>query len=332
MRHDTRIAFNKFTAAIARLNGTDDRAVASKFSVTPSVQQTMETKIQESSAFLQSINVMGVDEQAGQALGLGVSGSIASTTDTDQADRTTADPTSLTAMDYLCEQINYDTHIKYSKLDAWAAFPDFARRINDVILQRIALDRIMCGFNGTSRAATSNRVTNPLLQDVKKGWLQRIRDAGATHHVSSVTIGAAEEFKNLDAVVYDAVNSLIDPWYRDDTGLVAIIGRELLADKYIPLVNAVHAPTEQKAAQDLVMSQKRVGNLPAVQVPYFPANAVLVTRLDNLSIYYQRGAQRRSVIDNPKRDRIETYQSSNDDYVIEDLGCSALIEGITIAP
>ncbi|MBP9527835.1 MAG: P2 family phage major capsid protein, partial [Laribacter sp.] len=51
---------------------------------------------------------------------------------------------------------------------------------------------------------------------------------------------------------------------------------------------------------------------------------------DNLSIYWQEGTQRRSVIDNPTRDRIETYQSSNDAFVLEDYGCAALIENIEL--
>jgi hypothetical protein len=34
----------------------------------------------------------------------------------------------------------------------------------------------------------------------------------------------------------------------------------------------------------------------------------------------QEGAMRRTVIDNPKRDQIENYESSNEDYYIEDLG------------
>ena len=65
-------------------------------------------------------------------------------------------------------------------------------------------------------------------------------------------------------------------------------------------------------------------------MPFFPANAILITKFDNLSIYYQNSAQRRSVIDNPKRDRIETYQSSNDAFVLEDFGCCAFIENIEL--
>jgi hypothetical protein len=55
-----------------------------------------------------------------------------------------------------------------------------------------------------------------------------------------------------------------------------------------------------------------MGGLQAVRAPSFPANAVLITRLDNLSIYWQEDTRRRSVIDNPKRDRIENFESVNE--------------------
>lgn len=70
--------------------------------------------------------------------------------------------------------------------------------------------------------------------------------------------------------------------------------------------------------------------MPAARVPYFPDNAILITRFDNLSIYFQEGARRRRVEDVPKRDRIENYESSNDAYVIEDLGLAALVENIEL--
>lgn len=337
MRNTTRIQYNAYLSALANLNGVDIDAITSKFSVAPSVQQTLETKVQESSAFLQSINVSPVNEQEGEALGLGVSGTIAGTQDTDEGDRQTRDLMAMEASRYRCEQINYDTHLKYQTMDAWAKFPDFQIRLRDSILQRIALDRIMIGFNGTSRAATSNRTANPLLQDVKKGWLQKIRENAPQRWMKEVkagsgqvTVGATGDYKTLDAVVFDLVNHMIDPWYREDTQLVAFCGSQLMADKLFPLVNTIQPPTEQKAAQDLIVSQMRLGNRQAVQVPYFPANGILITRLDNLSIYWQEGSQRRSVIDNPKRDRIETYQSSNDDFVLEDYGCTAFVENIKL--
>lgn len=194
----------------------------------------------------------------------------------------------------------------------------------------------MIGFNGTSRAATSNPTTNPLLQDVNVGWLQKYRANAAARVMTEgattgkVKIGASGDYKNLDALVFDAVNSLIEPWFQDDTALVAILGRDLLADKYFPIINNTSAPTEMLAA-DMIVSQKRVGNLPAVRVPHFPAGKILITRLDNLSLYYQEGTRRRHIVENPKRDRIENYESSNEAYVVEDYGCGCLIENIEVA-
>ncbi len=332
MRKETRIAFNDYIDTLAKLN--DVPSAAEKFTVDPSVQQKLETRMQESTGFLGMINVIGVNEQQGEKIGLGVGGPVAGTTDTGTTDRATSDISTLDQNGYVCTQTNFDTHITYAKLDAWAKFPDFQTRLRDAILTRQALDRIMIGFNGTSRAATSNKVTNPLLQDVNKGWLQKYREFAPARVMDEVVAlsgainkGDAGDYKTLDALVFDMVNNLIEPWYQEDTELVAICGRALLADKYFPIVNATQAPTEQLAGQ-IIMSQKRLGNLPAVRVPFFPPNAIMVTRLDNLSLYWQEGARRRTVVDNAKRDRIENYESSNDAYVVEDYGCGAVAENI----
>jgi hypothetical protein len=81
----------------------------------------------------------------------------------------------------------------------------------------------------------------------------------------------------------------------------------------------------------VVQSQKRIGNLPAVTVPFFPPKSVFVTSFDNLSLYYQDSGRRRTIVDNAKRDRIENFESSNDAYVVEDLGRAAVAENIEIA-
>lgn len=332
MRNETRTAFNAFMQTLASLNGVP--SASAKFAVSPSIQQKLESRMQESSDFLQRINMVGVTEQQGEKLGLGLGGPIASRTDTAAADRATSDPTSLDGVGYFCKQTNYDTHIKYSKLDAWAKFPDFQTRIRDLIVRRMALDRIMIGFNGISAAAATNKATNPLLQDVNVGWIQqyktnsaaRVLTGGAT--AGQVKVGATGDYKTLDALVYDTVNNLVDPWYREDTALVCVMSRDLLADKYFPLVNNANLDPSEQMAADMVISQKRVGGLQAVRVPFVPANTIVVTTLDNLSIYYQDGARRRTVVDNAKRDQIENYESSNDAYVVEDYGRGCVITNI----
>ena len=336
MRNPTRLAYNAYLDQQAKLNGVP--SATEKFAAAPSVQQKLETRIQESSEFLKRINIMGVTEQTGEKLGLGVSGTIASRTDTSGAGtRSTQDATSMTDDGYACKQTNYDTHLRYATLDAWAKFPDFQNRVRDSVLQRCALDRIMIGFNGTSAAATTNRAANPLLQDVNIGWLQKLRAnaaarvmvQGAVANKVSYGTHADADYKNLDALVYDAYKSLLDPWFAEDPLLVAIVGRDLMHDKLFPLVADNDAPTERLAA-DIVISQRRLGGLTAMVAPHFPAGKVLVTRLDNLSIYYQDGARRRAVVDKPEKDRVEFFESSNDAYVVEDYGMCALVENIEV--
>jgi len=140
MRNETRLAYNAYVKAIADLNGVPD--ANTKFTVSPSVQQKLESRIQQSSAFLQRINMIGVDPQSGEKVGLGIGQPIASTTDTSKQDRAPIDPTSLDSNGYVCTQTNFDTAIRYSRLDAWAHLPDFQTRIRDAIVQRTALDRM----------------------------------------------------------------------------------------------------------------------------------------------------------------------------------------------
>ena len=340
MKKKTRFVFNAYLQQLARLNGVEVEELSSKFTVEPSIQQKLEDQIQQSAAFLTLVNITPVTEQSGQLLGLGVGSTIAGTTDTTTKEREPTDPTLMEDMEYKCEQTNFDTVLTYAKLDLWAKFQDFQLRIRNAIVKRQALDRIMIGFNGVKRAKTSNRAGNPLLQDVNKGWLQKIREDAPDHVMGSrtkdglttkeaVLIGEEGDYLNLDALVMDAVSELIDVVYQDDDDLVVVCGRELLSDKYFPLVNKKQENSEALAA-DLIISQKRMGGLQAVRVPYFPADALLITRLDNLSIYWQEDTRRRSVIDNPKRDRIENFESVNEAYVVEDYRCAALVENIEI--
>lgn len=336
MRNETRVQFNRYLGDQAKLNSVP--SVGEKFAIDPAVQQRLENKIQESSALLKAINIVPVDDLEGEKLGLGVTGPVAGRTDTRTKDRTTRDLKAMDARRYKAAQTNYDTHVRYNTLDMWAKFPDFQNRLSRQIIERCALDRIMIGWNGTSAAADTDLAANPMLQDVNIGWLQQLRNTapervmheGVTGSGKIKVGGASADYKSLDGLVYDAYKTLLDPWHAEAADLVAIVGRDLMHDKLFPLVDSQDAPTEMLAAS-IVVSQARLGRLQAMAVPFMRPNAVLITSLKNLSIYYQRSARRRAVIDNPKRDRIETYESSNDAFVVEDLGKACLIENIELA-
>ena len=345
MRNVTRLAFTALAAQIALLNGV--ASATEKFNVAPSVQQTLETAMQESSAFLKAINLIGVNEQTGEALLAGVNGPIASRTNTAAGNRRNpADVSQLTKDVYACKQTNFDTAFPYALLDAWAKFPDFQVRLTNAIIERQSLDRIMIGFNGTSAALATDRANNPLLQDVNKGWLQKIREGAADHVMDEgavagkVTVGGTKvikvagvnteisgDYQTLDGLVFDAIQMLA-PWHRSRPDLVVLVSRDLMHEKLLKAVEKGAASNQEENAAQEIVSRARLGGLPVVDAPFFPEGTVLVTFLKNLSIYWQEDARRRHLKDEPEYDRIADYQSSNDAYVIEDFEAVALVENV----
>ncbi len=339
MKEITALAFNGYVDQVYKLNGVN-RSIK-KFNVTPSVQQKLMDNMAESTDVLKKINVVPVEELSGEKIGLGVSGTIAGNTDTSDGTtkRQTRDPSNMTGQTYECKKNNFDTHLTYKKLDLWAKFKDFQVRVRNHVVHAEALDRCRILWNGSSYAANSNRVANPMLEDVNIGVLQHYRDDApervmdeAAPSSGVINVYAGGDYENLDALVEDSVETLIDPWHKDDTALVAIMNRKMLSDKYFPLINK-EQPSSEVLATQVIVSQKRVGEIQAVAVPFFPENTILITTWDNLSIYFQEGGRRRHIKDDPEGDRIQNFESSNDAYVVEDYGRGCLIENInTVKP
>lgn len=328
----------KYTATVEKIALANNIADPSKkFSVEPSIAQKMVDAVQQSSEFLKKINIQPVVDLEGEAIGLNQGSTIAGRTNTKGGTpRKPVDPTGLESNTYKCVKTDFDVALRYEKMDAWARFPEFYAKWKAFVERAIALDMIMIGWNGKSVAVTTDRNANPLLQDVNIGWLEKIRTVAPAHHMKEVVAGSGKvvvgptgDYKNLDAVVTDVVNNLISEIHQDDTDLVVICGRQLLNDKNFPLVNNSKDNTDTLAGQ-ILLSQKQIGGLPAVRVPFFPEDAFLVTSFDNLSIYFQENGKRRQVTDNSSMDQVEEYQSSNDAYVVETYDKVAFVENIVI--
>ena len=337
MRNETRELFTDYTDRVAEMSGVAD--VAKKFNVEPSVSQKLEVKAQESSAFLSAINVYPVDELVGSTVGITSGGMIAGRTNTNNGDgskrRQPRDPSGLVERLYHLAKTNFDTMLPYAKLDVWAKFDDFAARIQQAILETIALNRIAIGWNGTRVAPETDPDANPLGQDVNKGWIQYLRDVAPENVHSEIAEGSARisvgpggDYATLDSLAWD-LREQMPSWAKGRTDLVVVTGSQLLHDKYFPLINQDDKPTEQQA-RDIIMSSKRLGNMQASEVPFFPENALMITPLKNLSIYYQDGKRRRAIIEEPQYDRVADYQSSNEGYVVEDTDLAMFAENITI--
>lgn len=325
--------FAALAVAIAESYGVPDSA--KMFAVEPSIAQELNDKITERSDFLERINVVMVSEIKGEKVFLGVSGPITSRTNTKTKDRDAKDMSDLDNDGYELHHTESDVGLPFAKIDAWAKFPDFQERYSAAVQKQIALDRIMVGWHGVSAAVETDRAANPMLEDVNKGWLQIAREKIAAQVLKEgkvagkITLGTGGDYANLDALVHD-VKQMIDPVFRDAGDLIAIIGSDLLAaDKARLYANQAGTPTEKERIENAQVIAT-YGGLPAFTVPFFPANGVVVTSWDNLSLYVQDTSWRRHVIENPKRSRVEDYNGRNEGYVIEQLQKFAAAENVEL--
>ena len=314
----------------------DVELATKQFSVEPTIAQELNEAITAKSDFLQRINVIPVTEIKGQKVFLGVSGPVTGRTNTKTKDREAKDASALDQSTYELSSTESDVGLPYAKIDAWAKFPDFHQKYSAAVQKQIALDRIMVGFHGTHAAEQSDIEQYPMLQDVNKGWLQQLRDQAPQQVLKEgkvagkVTLGPNGDYANLDALVHDT-KQMVDERLRDGGDLIAIIGSDLLAaDKAKLYAKQGDVPTEKERIEDAQVIAT-YGGLPSFSVPFFPVNGVLVTSWDNLSIYFQDSSWRKQTVDNPKRSRVEDYNSRNEGYVIEQLEKIALTENVELA-
>ncbi|HBR6326894.1 MULTISPECIES: phage major capsid protein, P2 family [Klebsiella] len=344
MENQTRELFDKYIMRQAQLNGVSPSAVTKRFNVDPTIQQKLEQAAMESDDFMRQVNHFPVKEQEGQKIKIGSKGPMASTNNSsDGTNRRNPAPNhNKEPQNYHCRKTNYDYALSYAELDAWAGHPEFQSLISNAMARQLGLDRQMIGFNGTHYSENSDRTTYPLLQDCGVGWLQKIRNEAPQRIMPGITLTSRDEnnaviasgtYGNIDAAVLDARHSLMDPWFRRAPGLVTVLSSDLLLKVNLPKVNALSqtSPNTELLAAQLIVSQEKIGGLPTVFVPGIPEDVVLITNLKNLSVYYQKGSLRRSIQEEPHYNRIATYQSSNDDYVIEEYGMVAMIDGVTFA-
>ncbi|QXH67792.1 phage major capsid protein, P2 family [Pseudomonas asgharzadehiana] len=305
------------------------------FSVDPTIAQELNDAITAKADFLERINVTPVSEIKGEKVFIGVNGPVTGRTNTKTTDREAKDASALDNSTYELADTQSDVGLPYAKIDAWAKFPDFKERYSAAVQKRIAQDRIVIGFHGTRAAPQTDLAANPKLQDVNKGWLQQLREQAPQQVLKEgaaagkVTLGTGGDYANLDALVHDT-KQMVDEILREDGDLVAIIGTDLLAsDKAKLYTKQGDTPTEKERIENAQVIAT-YGGLPAFSVPNFPVNAVLVTSWDNLSIYYQDTSWRKQTVENPKRSRVEDYNSRNEGYVIEQLEKIALTENVEL--
>ena len=110
-----------------------------------------------------------------------------------------------------------------------------------------------------------------------------------------------------------------------------LVGRELIAAAQYKLFTDADTPTEHNAAQKL---DKSIAGRPALVPAHFPSKMMLVTSLKNLSVYTQKGTQRRKVRDNDDKAQLESSYWRMEGYHVETLNKYAAFDtaAIEISP
>ncbi|EBI6302837.1 phage capsid protein [Salmonella enterica] len=306
-----------------------DAAIVPRDVVLPSPAQTGERAATWSAAFLSEINIIPVTQDKGEVLYLGPTDPLART-----GIRAPRDSVSMDQRFYYCQQVNFDTSISYSDLNRFSGLENYPRLVRAAVDNRRNLDLLLIGFNGTHHADVSNPEIYPNREDCGMGWLEKYRTEARERVISGLSVSSRETMTtgthySIDGLIQDVWGSAIDErWHYD---LVAVCNYSLLHRKHFPLINNLDTSrmNTEILVNEKIIKNPMLGNLPAVTAPFFPEDAVLITSLKNLSLYWQEGSIRKLIKDEPHYDRLAFYESWNEDYIIENYEAGCLIDGIT---
>ena len=223
----------KYLDGIAEFNGITRKDVLS-FTATSTTEQILVNKIVEQAGwFAPYFAMLMVRDLVGQKVLMNLTGATAGRTNTEVTDRTTKSFLNLTTQDYLLRAFEFNTHLRFSDIDAWSKFPDFEARYQALLMLNKFNAILMSGWYGggsvvnnavvnVEPALTTNLSTYPQLQDLCKGWLRQIRDfnGGSQHYMGTaldpMTVGSATAntdnkpltYANLDVLVAEAKNKI----------------------------------------------------------------------------------------------------------------------------
>lgn len=309
-----------FSAELAKAYGVPVNTLAHQFSVSEPMEMVLRNAILESSAFLGLITYQDVDQLTGQVVQVGVSALHTGR----KVDGRFRRKVGVGGHKYTLTETDSCVRLDWSTLCTWANSGNpgqFAQLVSDFTNKTFALDMLRVGFNGTHIATDSDPDQFPLGEDINIGWQQLAREWNGGSQVMSAAPGdkiyfdpeGQGDYKTLDQMVSDLINSTINPLYRNDPTLVVLVGTDLVAAAQARLYGEAHTPTEQIAAQQLA---KTIAGRPAYIPPYFPGNGLWVTPLKNLHIYTQRNTRKRKAADNDETKGFENQYWRQEGYAI----------------
>jgi len=321
----------EFALQLSKSYGVEN--VNKQFNITGPQETKLKAALLESVEFLSLITTMEVDQIKGQvvkvgnySIATGRKGGARFVTGQDVGGHT-----------YELTETDSCAALTWALLSVWGNAGNqkqFMQLMNQNATKRFALDMLRVGFNGTSIAADSDPVANPLGEDVNKGWHQIVTEKAAGQIVTDpiyFDVDGGGDYKTLDAIATELKNTLIHPALRSDPRLVVLVGSDLTATAQTSMMDKADTPTEKVAAQKM---DKTIGGMNAYTPPFFPGKRIVVTMLSNLHIYTQKGTKQRKSENVEDRKQYEDKYWRNEGYAIEEFEAYAAIDeaAITIGP
>ncbi|MCG6365349.1 phage major capsid protein, P2 family [Vibrio fluvialis] len=299
------------------------------FNLTPPMETKLRQAVMQSDPFLGMIALLPVQQITGQVVDVGDDG-----LSTGRAAERFSVEVGQDGNTYVLVKTDSGAHIKWETMTQWAnsgSKDEWMKMMKAAISRRFALDMLRIGFNGTSVAAVTDPLANPLGQDVNKGWLTIVKEKKPAQVLAAASLDATgatvDSYKNLDSLVQDLINTNIAPEHREDPDLVVLVGHDLVAAEQHRLLESATVPTEHKAAQSLA---KTIAGRKAYSPPFFKANQIWVTTTKNLQILTQEGTQWRRQQNNEDKLRFENNHIRMEGYAVGNMKKFAAIEAVTV--
>ncbi|MDH2396979.1 phage major capsid protein, P2 family [Providencia rettgeri] len=313
LNNTARTYLKSHKAGLERSYNIDD---ASKyFAITEPKEIALRKAIMESVEFLNLIYCADVDQLAGQVISVGNPGLFTGRKKGGRFMRETG----IDGNEYKLAETDSGAFLPWDVLSVWAnsgGENEFYQRMQNFVNESFALDMLRIGFNGTHVADSTDAKEYPNGEDVNKGWHQIAKewDGGKQVISESITLDEKGDFRSLDAMAQEVVNTCIPVQYRTDPRLVVLVGADLVAAEQHRLYQAADRPTEKIAAQLLGTT---IAGRAAYIPPFMPGKRLVVTTLSNLHLYTQRNTRQRKAEFVDDRKQYENNYLRNEGYALE---------------
>ncbi len=313
----------EFALQLSKAYGVE--TVNKQFNITGPQETKLKAALLESVEFLSLITTMEVDQIKGQVVKVG-NYSIATGRKGGARFVTGQD---VDGHNYELTETDSCSVLTWALLSVWGNAGNqnqFMQLMNQNATKRFALDMLRVGFNGTSAAADTDPVANPLGEDVNKGWHKIVSEKAPGQIVTADMYfdpDGSGDYATLDAIATELKNTLIHPALRSDPRLVVLVGSDLTATAQTSMMNKANTPSEKVAAQKM---DKQIGGMTAYTPPFFPGRRIVVTFLSNLHIYTQKGTKQRKSENVEDRKQYEDKYWRNEGYAVEEFEAYAAVD------